>query len=64
MDIFDRDKVNAAIDAIVAYCKESGMNLFEVWRACETVELSALALMGEKARELAQSVKDEDASSL
>lgn len=49
-EIYDKDRSDKAISDVCAYFRDNGLSIFECWHVCETIMLSALQLMGERAR--------------
>ena len=68
MDTLDaplrRDVSQAAIEHVCMYFDKQGLTLVERWHVCESIELAALGIMGDKLREVCEGLKEADLRSL
>jgi hypothetical protein len=49
--VFDKRRVDEAIEHVCDYFHERGLTLYETWHVCTSVEKATLAVMGEHVRE-------------
>lgn len=61
---FRHDVAQDAIEHICGYFDEQGLTLVERWHVCESIELAALGIMGDKLREICEGIKESDIESL
>ena len=68
MDTLDaplrRDVSQAAIEHVCMYFDKQGLTLVERWHVCESIELAALGIMGDKLRDVCRGIMDADIASL
>lgn len=63
-EIFDMERSQKAISDVCELFKDSGLSIFECWHVCETIMLSALQLMGSRAKKECEAMQDADMARL